>query len=138
VSWLSAVSVLSVFTTYTLRLMFGLLGTLIGAFRRIYHKMRYLELAPRDLALTFLGLPLGAVAGVAVGLFFSPSQVPMRGTGAVAGDLTLSASGLAFLAGYGAQSMFRFIDDLLRKIFPPNGPTAQMGVARPLAPTGHR
>jgi hypothetical protein len=28
--------------------------------------------------------------------------------------------------------MFRFIDDLLRKIFPTNGSTAQMGVAHPL------
>jgi hypothetical protein len=91
-------SVVQKLTTYTLPLMFGVLGTLISAFRSIYHKMRYLELAPRDLALTFLGLPLGAVAGVAVGLFFSPSVIPMRGDGVVAGNLTLTASGLAFLA----------------------------------------
>lgn len=137
VSWLSAVSILSVVTTYTLPLMFGVLGTLISAFRSIYHKMRYLELAPRDLALTFLGLPLGAVAGVAVGLFFSPSVIPMRGDGVVAGNLTLTASGLAFLAGYGAQAMFRFIDDLLRKIFPSNGLSPQMKIAHRDASPGH-
>jgi hypothetical protein len=120
VQWQSAESVLSVFTTYILPMMFGLLGTIIGAFRGIQTKVRDSELAPRDYALTILGLPLGAVAGVAVGLFFSPSSVPMAGSGEVASSLTLTTSGLGFLAGYGSQTFFRFIDELLGRVFPNN------------------
>jgi hypothetical protein len=126
VNWQSAESVLSVFTTYILPMMFGLLGTLIGAFRSIQAKVRDSELAPRDLGLTILGLPLGAVAGVAVGLYFSPSSVPMQGSGGIAGALTLTAAGLGFLAGYGSQTFFRFIDELLGRVFsestPPRAP----------------
>jgi hypothetical protein len=118
VQWQSAESVLSVITTYILPMMFGLLGTIIGAFRGIQAKVRDSELAPRDYALTILGLPLGAVAGVAVGLFFSPSSVPMAGSGEVASSLTLTTSGLGFLAGYGSQTFFRFIDELLGRVFP--------------------
>jgi len=39
-------------------MMFGVLGTVIGAFRSIQAKIRDSELAPRDLGLTVLGLPL--------------------------------------------------------------------------------
>jgi hypothetical protein len=68
-----------------------------------------------------LGIPMGLVAGIAVGLFFSPSSVPVQGSGAVAGDLTLTASGLGFLAGYASQTFFHFIDDLLKRVFPDSG-----------------
>jgi hypothetical protein len=123
VRWQSAESVLSVFSTYILPMMFGLLGTLIGAFRSIHAKVRDSELAPRDYALTILGLPLGAVAGVAVGLYFSPSSVPMQGSGGISGALTLTASGLGFLAGYGSQTFFKFVDDLLARVFRDSTPT---------------
>jgi hypothetical protein len=122
VNWQSAESVLSVFTTYILPMMFGLLGTLIGAFRSIQAKVRDSELAPRDLGLTILGLPLGAVAGVAVGLYFSPSSVPVPGSGGIAGALTLTAAGLGFLAGYGSQTFFRFLDELLGRVFSESTP----------------
>jgi hypothetical protein len=120
VHWESANSVLLVFTTYILPMMFGVLGTLIGAFRAIQAKVRDSELAPRDLSLAMMSIPMGAVAGVAVGLYFSPTSLPMPGSGGVAGELTLSASGIGFLAGYGVQTFFRFIDWVLTQLFPSN------------------
>jgi hypothetical protein len=46
----------------------------------------------------------------------------MAGSGEVAGSLTLTASALGFLAGYGSQTFFRFIDGLLGRVYP-NGIT---------------
>jgi len=132
IGWQSATSVLMVFTTYVLPMFFGLLGTIIGAFRNIQQKVRDSELAPRDYGMTMLGLPLGAVAGIVVGLFFAPPTSPIQGAGGVAADLTLTASGLGFLAGYGSQSFFEFLDQLLDKVFP-----ADSASRPPPASAGH-
>jgi hypothetical protein len=50
------------------------------------------------------------VAGIAIGLFLSPSSVPSQGAGGVAGQLTLTACGLGFLAGYASHSFFAYLD----------------------------
>jgi hypothetical protein len=118
VSWQSATSVLSAFNTYVLPMMFGLLGTLIAALRSIQNKVRDSLLEPRDLVLMLLGLPLGLVAGVAVGLFFSPSGAALPGSATLAGDLSLTVSGLGFLTGYGAEAFFKFMDGVLARAFP--------------------
>jgi hypothetical protein len=65
-----------------------------------------------------LGIPTGLVAGIAVGLFLSPSSVPIQGSGSVAGQLTLTASGLGFLAGYASQSFFTYLDNVMSTVFP--------------------
>ena len=116
--WQTATSVLSVFTTYILPMMFALLGTLIGAFRAILNRIANSELAPRDFVRMLLGMPTGLVAGIAVGLFLSPSSVPIQGSGSVAGQLTLTASGLGFLAGYASQSFFTYLDNVMGTVFP--------------------
>jgi hypothetical protein len=116
--WQTATAILSVFTAYILPMMFSLLGTLIGAFRAILNRIGANELAPRDLVRMQMGIPTGLVAGVAVGLFLSPSAVPMQGAGAISGQLTLTASGLGFLAGYASHSFFGFLDNLIRTTFP--------------------
>lgn len=109
-------SVLAVFGTYILPMMFGLVGTMIGALRAIQGKVRDSLLAPRDLVLSLIGLPMGAVAGVAVGLFFSPtdgSQTIALG----AAHVTLTVSGVGFLAGYGSESFFRMLDGVMDRVF---------------------
>lgn len=117
--------VLTVFSTYILPMMFGLLGTAIAAIRAIQSKVRDSELSPRDLILTVMGLPIGLVAGVAVGLFYSPSAAPgSTGSSNLAGDLTLTASGLGFLAGYGSESFFKSLDALLTRVFQTRPPPA--------------
>ncbi|MBV9586881.1 MAG: hypothetical protein JO213_18560, partial [Alphaproteobacteria bacterium] len=111
--------ILSVFTTYILPMMFALLGTLIGAFRAILNRVLDSELAPRDFVRMMLGIPTGLVAGIAVGLFLSPTSVPIQGSGiGVGGQLTLTASGLGFLAGYASQSFFTYLDTIIGTVFP--------------------
>ena len=130
--WQTATSVLSVFTTYILPMMFALLGTLIGAFRAILNRIAVSELAPRDFVRMLLGIPTGLVAGIAVGLFLSPTSVPIQGSGSVAGQLTLTASGLGFLAGYASQSFFTYLDNVMGTVFP-NTADANVPASRPAA-----
>lgn len=129
ITWQTATSIITVFTTYVLPMMFALLGTLIGAFRAILNRIRDRELTPRDLVLMKMGMPTGLVAGIAVGLFLSPSTVPVLGEGGVAGQLTLTASGLGFLAGYASRSFFRFLDNILGTVFPEGSTTATRSTA---------
>jgi hypothetical protein len=121
--WQIATSTLSVFTSYILPMMFALLGTLIGSFRAILNRVRDSELAPRDFVRMMLGIPTGLVAGVAVGLFLSPSSAPVQGEGGLSGQLTLTASGLGFLAGYASQSFFTYLDNVVATVFPNTVPS---------------
>jgi hypothetical protein len=108
-------SILSVFSTYVLPMMFGLLGTSIAVIRTVQREVQRSELGPSDMALALISLPVGAVAGVAVGLFFSPTGATVPGT---VGNLTLTTSGLGFLAGYGAEAFFRFVDfQIIERVF---------------------
>ncbi len=110
-------AVLSLFSTYVLPAMFGLLGTLSAIMRSVQAKVRDSLLGPRDFPLTALGLVIGPVAGLAVGLFFTPTEATTAGATGLAGSVSLSASGLGFLAGYGADAFFKFVDALLTRVF---------------------
>jgi hypothetical protein len=109
--------VVSVFTDYVLPMMFGVLGTLAGLMRLISGKVRESTLSPRDYRLIYSLVPLGAVAGLSVGLVVTPGTM---GSGNAA--LTLSAAGLAFLAGYGADAFFAMVDGILARVFTPSLP----------------
>jgi hypothetical protein len=112
-----AASVLSVFTNYIIPMMFGLLGTLAGLVRSVWQKVRDSTLRPEDARRTVASVPLGLVAGLSVGLIITPSGSPAEGISNVAGSITLSATALAFLAGYGAEAFFTMIDELLKRVF---------------------
>ena len=122
--------VLSVYSAYILPMMFGLLGTMIAAIRKIQDQVGRSELHPRDFLLTALLVPMGAVAAVAVGLFFSPSGAGLTGAEKLSGNLSLTAGGIGFLAGYGSPAFFSLMDDLLKQVFrlakpaPKDPPTA--------------
>ncbi len=116
--WQTATSFLVVFATYILPMMFALLGTFIGTFRALLNRIAASELSPRDLVRMKIGIPTGLVAGIAVGLFLSPTSVPIQGAGGVSGQLTLTASGFGFLAGYASHSFFGFLDNMIRNVFP--------------------
>jgi hypothetical protein len=134
--WQTATAILTAFTTYILPMMFALLGTLIGAFRAIMSRIGAGELAPRDFVRMKIGVCTGLVAGIAVGLFLSPSSVPAQGAGGVAGELTLTASGLGFLAGYASHSFFGYLDRIVSAIFPlaSPAPAATPPILVPTAP----
>jgi hypothetical protein len=59
---------------------------------------------------------MGIVGGLVVGLFISPSDTAAA-AGGTGGRLTLSAIALGFLAGYGSESFFTYIDTLFRQVF---------------------
>jgi hypothetical protein len=109
--------VLTLFGTYVLPAMFGLLGTMAAVVRAVLAKVRDSLLGPRDLSLSLLGLVIGPLAGLAVGLFYTPSATAAQSTTGLAGTVTLTVSGLGFLAGYGADAFFKFLDALLVRVF---------------------
>lgn len=117
----SVTSLLSVFSNFVLPMMFGVLGTFVAAIRQVQLNVRDSTLSPRDFWSTLLSLPIGMVAGVAVGLFYSPSAAPTTGGGMASVDLTMTPSGLGFLAGYGSQAFFDALDLLKRNAFSMNG-----------------
>jgi hypothetical protein len=111
-----AATVTSVFSNYVVPMLFGVLGSLAAMIRCILAKVRESTLSPRDRQLAGAFVPLGVVAGLAVGLIFTTSGANAGG-GTIAGAITLSASGLAFLAGYGAEAFFTALDALLQRVF---------------------
>ncbi len=122
-----AASVLTAFSTSIMPVLFALLGTSAAVVRGIYRHVRERTLTPRQLNLTLIRLPLGLVAGVSVGLLFSPTVATIQGGSGLAGGLALSASGVAFLAGYGVEAVFSLFDALLKRVFSagaPDEPTA--------------
>ena len=114
---LSVADVLATMANYILPIMFGLIGTIAALVRGIQDKVSESILAPRDRALALIRLPLGMMAGVCVGLFFNPATLASQHSGGLGGALTLSASGVAFLAGYGAEGFFRMLDLLILRVF---------------------
>ena len=92
---------------------FGWLGTITGLARSVTAKVRENILAPRDFGVARIATILGMSAGLAVGLFFADPTVTKVGT------ITVSAAGLAFLAGFGAEAFFSFLDGVLSKLLPP-------------------
>jgi hypothetical protein len=108
--------VLSACASYVLPVLFGLVGTIASFLRDISNRITGSILSPRDETLAIIRLILGAIAGLAVGLFFTPSTTAAQ-ISAGAGVLTLSASGIAFLAGYGADGFFRLMDALITRLF---------------------
>lgn len=108
--------VLSAYASYVLPVLFGLVGTIASFLRDISNRITGSILSPRDETLAIIRIILGAIAGLAVGLFFTPASVAAQ-ISAGAGVLTLSASGIAFLAGYGADGFFRMIDAMITRIF---------------------
>lgn len=108
--------VLSAYASYVLPVLFGLVGTIASFLRDISNRITGSILSPRDETLAIIRIILGAIAGLAVGLFFTPTSVAAQ-ISSGAGVLTLSASGIAFLAGYGADGFFRMIDAMITRVF---------------------
>jgi len=119
--------VVSAYSTYVLPVLFGFIGSIASFLRDTGNKIVSSTLSPRDDSLAVIRLTLGLIAGIAVGLFYNPTAVAGQvATGA--GILALSASGIAFLAGYAADSFFNFLDGLCTRIFAFNQSTQTKNV----------
>ncbi len=125
-AWAIARSPLQMFTSAAINALnsivipaaFGWLGTLAGVLRSTTVRLFASTLAPRDRQVTRISLILGMVAGLAVGLYFNGNDP----NGAIAKNLgstiTVSAAALSFLAGFGADAFFGFLDRLLVRLMP--------------------
>ena len=117
-SELLVVPVLLVLGNYVLPVIFALLGAAAFVILDFYGKLRDSLLAPRDHVLSWIQLVLGSVIGACIGLFFSAYGPPSAGSQAdLIGALTLSASGVGFLAGFGVEGVFAMLEKLVKGVF---------------------
>jgi hypothetical protein len=110
--------VLLMWGNYILPVIFGLLGTLVFVILDFYTKVRDSRLDPRDNWLGWVCLVLGLVTCSCIGLFYS-SATPADTSPAqtVSAALSLSVSGLAFLAGFGVEGVFGMLQTVVSRVF---------------------
>jgi hypothetical protein len=97
-----------------------MLGAAAFAIRDFYGKAASNLLLPGDRMLSWVRLILGVLIGACIGLFFSSGQpaAPAHSDNLL-GALTLSASGLAFIGGYGVEGVFAMLNALVGRVFDP-------------------
>ena len=102
---------LNVVSGYVLPVLMGLLGSMTYVLRRYLRSVGDRLLTPRDLREYIVRLVLGTVFGVAIGFFTSASGNASEQVIANSAS-SLGAPALAFLAGYGVETVFRMLDGL--------------------------
>ena len=106
----------SIMGTAVLPFLYGLLGAGAAIIRSLSRKIRASLLSPRDLHLSVQQLALGAVVGACIGLFIAAPGSGGEGEGLL-GPVTLSASAISFVAGFGVDSVFEALETLIKRIF---------------------
>lgn len=100
-----------------LPICYGFLGAGAAVLRLLSKRMRNSLLTPRDLSLALQQLALGAVVGACIGLFVAgPTSQGTPQTGLL-GPVSLSASALSFIAGFGVDAVFSALEMLIARIF---------------------
>jgi hypothetical protein len=112
-----ATASVSVIGNYLLPVLYGYLGSLGFVLRRFNDKLAAGLLAPRDLRGSQIRLLLGALTGACIGLFINNPLGTAQATGITATAVTLSASAISFLAGYGVEGVFNAFDSAINHIF---------------------
>lgn len=107
-----AAALATVMGTAVLPFLYGLLGAGAAIIRSLSRKIRASLLSPRDLHLSFQQLALGSVIGACIGLFVSAP-----GEDSILGPVTLSASAISFVAGFGVEPVFQALEALITRIF---------------------
>ena len=110
-------ALLNAVSGYVLPVLMGLLGSMTYVLRRYLRSVSNRLLTPSDLREYIVRLVLGTVFGVAIGFFTSASGNASEGVIAVPLS-SLGAPALAFLAGYGVESVFRTLDGLAEQFSP--------------------
>jgi hypothetical protein len=117
---------MTVLGNFVLPMLYGFLGATTAVVLGIQNKLRLSCLAPREKRMSQVQLVLGIIVGACIGLFMSPSS-PDGGVAATAagaggavtagGSVALSASALSFLAGFGVESVFKMLQNMLQAMF---------------------
>lgn len=110
-----AAATATIMGTAVLPFLYGLLGAGAAIIRSLSGKIRASLLSPRDLHLSFQQLALGAVIGACIGLFVSAPG--SDGNDSILGPVTLSASAISFVAGFGVEAVFQALEALITRIF---------------------
>jgi hypothetical protein len=111
--------VLLVQGNFLLPVVFAFLGAAAYVVLDFYTKLRASTLAVQDRVLGPIRLVLGLVVGACIGLLYTASGTAAQGGAAnLIGALSLSASGVAFLAGFGVEGVFDFLRELITRVFP--------------------
>lgn len=103
--------------TYLLTFAFGLLGACVWVIRASNRRLENFTFAPSWIARYRARILLGMVAGPTIGLFFDQSHLLSTATTPteVASLSTqLSASAIAFVAGFSIEILFALLDRLIR------------------------
>ncbi|MEA3066543.1 MAG: hypothetical protein QOJ27_3004, partial [Sphingomonadales bacterium] len=111
-----AAALANIMGTAVLPFLYGLLGAGAAIIRSLSRKIRASLLSPRDLHLSFQQLALGAVVGACIGLFIAAPGSGGAGD-SLLGPVTLSASAISFVAGFGVDSVFEALETLIKRIF---------------------
>ena len=112
-----ATTVTGLMGNYLLPVLYGWLGALGFVLRRLNRQLADCLLTPRDLRANHIRLLLGTVTGACIGLFVNSSTGAATLTGLGGAAVTLSASGIAFIAGYGVEGVFKMLDTLVNHLF---------------------
>ena len=102
---------------YLLPVLYGALGSMGSMLRQFNRRLAERLLTPRDRRAAHIRVMLGVMTGACIGLFFNSSAGPAQATGLGGAAVTLSASAIAFLAGYGVEPVFRTLDALISHFF---------------------
>jgi hypothetical protein len=130
IEWV-VVARLLVLGNYVLPVVFALLGAIAFVMVDYFNKVKRNLLLPSDLGLAWIRLVLGLLVGACIGLLYSSTFPASQAPGTAAGvagllnTLSLSASGVAFLAGFGVEGVFSALEALVRRAFPVNGDSKQ-------------
>jgi hypothetical protein len=116
----SAATLAGVLGNSVLPTLYALVGSLGAVLRRLNRELSDYLLTPRVLRASCIRVMLGVMTGVCIGLFVNSSAGAATLSGLGGAAVTLSASGIAFLAGYGVDGVFRMLDALLAHVFRAN------------------
>ncbi len=126
-----ATAALSVLSNSVMPVLYGVLGAMAYVMRRFHDRLAGSLLTPRDQRANIIRLALGALIGASIGLFFNSGAGTSQASGVLGLAVNLSASALAFLAGYGVEAVFRTLDALMSSVFKiGDGDTAGPAVKR--------
>jgi len=100
-----------------LTLSFGFLGACVWALREINLRLENFTLAPSQFPRYRARILLGMVAGPTIGLFFNEGHLlsfTTTSTNAPTLSTQLSASAIAFIAGFSIEILFAILDRFIR------------------------
>ncbi|WP_428483268.1 hypothetical protein [Rhodopila sp.] len=104
---------------FILPVLFAFLGAAAHVVLEFYTKMQASTLTPHDRALGAIRLVLGLVVGTCIGLAFSSvTPAPDKTITDLVASLSLTASGVSFLAGFGVEGVFDMLREVVKRVFP--------------------